>query len=107
MITNPEKYNVSNTNEVIEYFESNAGTKYDLNLVKLFLNKIPFYPPGMTVELSNRMNAIVAENNVDFPSRPKILLENGVKIDLMDIRFQSLTIVGINLENKNSIHKQL
>lgn len=107
MITNPEKYNVSNTNEVIEYFESNAGTKYDLNLVKLFLNKIPFYPPGMTVELSNCMNAIVAENNVNFPSRPKILLEDGIKIDLMDIRFQSLTIVGINLENKNSIHKQL
>lgn len=107
MITNAEKYNVSNTNEVIEYFKANSGTKYDSHLVEVFLNKVPFYPPGMTVELSNGMSAIVVENNTSFPSRPIVLLNNGTRIDLTDMRFQSLAVIGINLENKNSIHKQL
>lgn len=107
MITNAEKYNISNTNEVIEYFKANSGTKYDTHLVEVFFNKIPFYPPGMTIELSNGMNAIVVENNVSFPSRPIVLLNNGIKIDLTDMRFQSLAVIGINLGNKNSIHKQL
>lgn len=107
LITDASKYNISNTNEVIEYFRANCGTKYDEKIVDIFLTKVPIYPPGMTVELSNGMSAIVMENNKLFPSRPKIMLENGMKIDLLNSSFQSLIIKGIDLSNNSSINKQL
>lgn len=106
LITEAEKYNISNTNEVIEYLKAKSGTIYDSRLVDIFLSKIPLYPSGMTVELSNGMEAIVIENNHSFPSRPKIMLENGMKIDLLNPSFQSLAIKGINLRNSNK-EKQL
>lgn len=107
MITDAEKYNIHNTSEVIEYFKSNSGTKYDTNLVNVFFYQISLYPPGITVELSNGMSAIVAQNNTAFPSRPIVILENGMKIDLSNIKYQSLTIIGVDLNIKKVINKQL
>lgn len=48
----------------------------DVNVIKMFLNSVILYPVGTLVRLSNGEAARVVENNVNYPTRPKVV---GVK----------------------------
>lgn len=106
LITNSHEVKVNNTSEVIEYLRDNAGTMFDDKLVKIFISRMPIYPPGVTIELSDGNFAIVCQNNLSFPTRPKIILENGKKIDLSLPENQNITVIGVNLRINKENYKQ-
>lgn len=59
-------------NEAIEYIMGNAGTKFDFDLVNIFVKKVNPYPVGTLVDLSNNKTAVVIDTNVDLPLRPVV-----------------------------------
>lgn len=107
LITNSHKVKVNNTSEVIEYLRDNSGTMFDEQLVKIFINRMPIYPPGVTIELSNGISAIVYQNNLDFPTRPKIILDSGEVLDLRKPEYQGITVIGVNLSNEKENYKKI
>lgn len=105
LITNSYSIKVNNTSEVIEYLRDNAGTMFDEQLVKIFINRMPIYPPGMVVGLSNGLSATVYKNNKEFPTRPIVVLDDGTKVDLKQLENQYITI-GISLSDEKINYKQ-
>lgn len=107
LLNNTHGAEINNTSEIAEYMIANSGKKYDKDLVNLFINNVPIYPPGLTIELSNGMKAVVHETNAGHPTRPKILLEGaGRPIDLLDPRLYSITVLGVWRDNQNSLEEQ-
>ena len=78
--------------EVIEYMKSNCDKKYNCDLVEILINNVPIYPKGTSLELSDGNIAIVYDNTIGQMLRPKVILENGNKIDLYE--HQNIKIVG-------------
>lgn len=67
--------------EALEYIMGSAGTTFDFDIVRAFVNKIELYPVGSFVELSNGSVAAVIAN--DNPLRPVVrLAKNGEIWDL-------------------------
>lgn len=58
--------------QAIEYIVSNAGTKFDTKIAKVFNNSIAAYPTGTTVLLEDGRIGIVIRQNKEFPTRPVI-----------------------------------
>lgn len=87
--------------EGMEYIMGAGGTIFDLDIVKVFSNKIAPYPVGTCVNLSNGSAAIVVENYQHFCLRPlvKVISENGNRVEpyLINLRDSSydLTITGV------------
>ena len=84
--------------EAIEYIMGSAGQHFDMGLVSLFLRKVPAYPEGTHVELSNGLSGIVVENfeNMNMRPRVKILTDNPkekVYVDLTDPKNLQITVV--------------
>lgn len=99
---------VSSVTEAIEYMKAYEGIKFDKEYTDKFLESVPILPKGLTVELSNGMQAVIYDSNKETPTRPKIILDNGGKIvDLTDPRLQSLLITSICGDNMGSVEKQL
>lgn len=92
------------TNQAVNYLIENAETKFDLNLVSVFIKQIAIYPNGSMVRLSNNATGIVKEQNKNYPLRPVIRVitdEKGNNIDVYDIDLMkelSITIVESELE---------
>lgn len=78
--------------EVIEYMRLNCDKKYNCDLVKALINNIPIYQKGTSLELSNGNTAVVYDNTIGQMFRPKVILENGTKIDLQE--HQNIKIIG-------------
>lgn len=87
-----EDGNVLSSADAIEHLMANCNTKFNSDLVRNFVHYIPIYPKGSHVKLSNNMSAIVYENTVGQMTRPKVILEDGRKIDLYD--YPSITVIG-------------
>ena len=81
--------------EAYEFLNAGCGTDFNTEYVSVFQKIIPAYPIGVTVRLSNGLLGIVYEINKDLPLRPKIILENGKKVDLTKIL--NITIEKIQL----------
>lgn len=93
------------SSEAIEYMMANCGTKYNLDLIKAFVHNIAVYPKGSKLELSDGRTGIVYENTTGQMLRPKLILEDGTKIDLYE--YPNITIIGeykedeeINIKSK-------
>ncbi len=56
--------------EAVDFLISNSNTHFDRKLVQNFINHIAIYPNGLLVKLSTGENAIIKEQNSNFPSRP-------------------------------------
>ncbi len=91
------------TAEAIEYIMGSTGTAFSSDLVKVFLQKIVPYPPGITVCLSDGSHGIVVRNNPQACLRPVVrifkvagcLLASTRLVDLLNDRSTlGLTIVG-------------
>lgn len=87
---------VSSITEAVEYLKAYGGTKFDKEYTEKFLENMPIFPKGLMVDLSNGMQATIAESNKGAPTRPKVIIDGrqGV-IDLTDLRLQSLLISNI------------
>ncbi len=79
--------------DAIEYLMANSGTMFDIDVVNTFLNYVAPYPIGCTILLSTGQQGVVLENNDKYLSRPKVRLEGGAVVDLMEKL--NLTIVSI------------
>ena len=83
--------------EAYEYIMGNSNTHFDPEVVAAFLRKIPPFPIGTEVTLSDGRRALVVENRPSFMTRPlvKLLHKNDEFLDLTDDRSaRSITIVG-------------
>lgn len=60
--------------DAMEYLLSQAGVKFDFDLVQLFMESVAAYPIGITVTTNERDTAVVVRQNYKFPTRPVIRL---------------------------------
>lgn len=67
--------------QAIEYLMANAGTLFDKDIVRLFVQKFPMYPVGFAVKLSNDEIGVIASNE-ENAMRPQIRLFDGKTISL-------------------------
>lgn len=96
------------TNKAIDYLIENGGTKFDPDLVRIFIQQVAVYPNGSLVRLSDGMIGIVEQQNQNAPLRPIIRVienKNGEKIkpyrlDMMQVL--SVTITESEVEIKRS-----
>ena len=58
--------------ESLEYLMGGCGTLFDQQVVRAFMDKVPVYPKGVTVLLSDGREAIVVENHLGSPLRPTV-----------------------------------
>ena len=82
--------------EAIEFLMSNCDIMFDRKIVELFLKYVPIYPKGMFVELSNKKQALVIDNDKTHNLRPIVKLLDGTIIDLLEET--DLTITGLDME---------
>ena len=63
-------------------------------MIKMFLKSVILYPVDSVVNLSNGEAAKVVENNMDYPTRPKVVtLAAGKVLDLaLDVNCASIII---------------
>ena len=73
-----------NPSEALEYLMANAKSRFDKEMVTVFLQYVAPYPLGVTVELSNGKQAVVVKNNRDMLVRPTVRLFDGTIINLVD-----------------------
>lgn len=85
LITNNKKTGERVTStEAIGYMLSQCDKKYNRDLLVKFINNVPIYPRGTSLELSDGSVAIVYDNTIGKMFRPKVILEDGTKIDLSE-----------------------
>lgn len=68
--------------EAIEYIVAQAGTKFDMTVVKIFNESVAAYPNGTMVVTNENEVGIVLRQNQNYPTRPIIRLikkSNGEK----------------------------
>jgi len=92
------------SNRAMNYLIETAETKFDLNLVSIFIKQIAIYPNGSLVRLSNKYVGIVKEQNKSMPLRPIVRVisdDKGNDIDIFEIDMMknlSITILESELE---------
>lgn len=72
-----------NPADVLEYIMAHTGSQFDLKCVTALQNSVALYPDGVKVKLSDGIEAYVQENTPGFPSRPVVLTDTGMLINLM------------------------
>ncbi len=67
--------------EAIEYIMGGTGRQFDRGVVRSFLKCISPYPVGSCVSLSSGDTAVIVEQNIHNPMRPKIfMMENPTEV---------------------------
>lgn len=100
------------TNRAVDLLMENAGTQFDSDMVRIFIQEIAIYPNGSLVLLSNGCRALVKEQNRSVPLRPVVRVirdaENHVirpyEINLMEDL--SIVIVESQLEILRKEHER-
>ncbi len=72
--------------KAVDWITSRSGDKFDPELVRHFIRYVTLYPNGTRVRLNDGREALVKEQNENFPARPVIkMMENGGDVlDLTD-----------------------
>lgn len=82
-----------NPADVLEHLMGAVGILYDEACVNALKASVALYPDGVKVRLSNRITAWVQENRAGYPTRPVVLTDNGLRIDL--IKKLDVTVTAI------------
>ena len=82
-----------NPADAMEYLMAHSHQMFQAEIVRVFLRYVALYPLGSTVTLSNGRKAVVALNRPSFLARPTVVTEDGVVIDLLEVK--NLTITGL------------
>lgn len=94
-------------NKAVEYLIRSSQTKFDVDLVSLFIKKIAIYPNGSMVLLSNGMLGIIKAQNRGVPLRPIVRVVanregRDVKMYEVDLMKElSITILESEIEIQN------
>ena len=91
--------------ESLEYLMGGCGTLFDQEVVKAFMEKVPVYPKGVNVILSDGREAIVSENHLGNPLRPTVRFFNGAELDLSSPN-ASINVTIINQANTQTINEE-
>lgn len=87
--------------ESLEYLMGGCGTLFNQEVVKVFMEKVPVYPKGISVVLSDGREAIVSANHLGNPLRPTVRFFDGTEIDL------SASETGMNITIINQADTQV
>lgn len=79
--------------EAAEYLMGACGTLFDQQVVQVLVQYVPLYPKGTRVNLSDGRGALIFENSGDHNLRPVLLMEDGSRLDLLDIKNLNITIL--------------
>mgnify|MGYP000973819811 CR=1 FL=1 len=87
----------------VEYIMGSVVTRFDPEVVKVFVRKIAPYPIGTCVKLSNGSKGIVIDNYEEFPMRPRLriyeekgkVLKEPYELMLADKNRLNITVVEI------------
>ncbi|MHC1761562.1 MAG: HD-GYP domain-containing protein [Negativicutes bacterium] len=88
-----------------------AGTRFDMKVAKALLSRLPMYPIGSLVELTNGLIGVVMSATPSMPHRPhlKILadaeelaLEKPFSLDLADLENQTIFVKNVLSDEKAS-----
>lgn len=100
------------TNKAVDFLIENSETKFDPDLVRIFIQRIAVYPNGSMVRLSNGNIAVVKQQNKFAPLRPNIRViadeegNNIVPYEINLMQVLSITIIESEVEISRSILKQ-
>jgi hypothetical protein len=92
------------SHEAIEYIMAGGGDQFDPDLVKVFVQHIPSYPAGLSVQLNSGETGIVSNPKLGFVARPIVRicykpaegnLANPFDVDLSRVEFQRMLITKI------------
>lgn len=100
------------TNKALDFLIENSDTKFDPDLIRIFMQRIAIYPNGSMVRLSDGSLAIVMEQNKYAPLRPIVRVTSDkygkeitpYVIDLMKIL--SVTVIESEIEIDQSTFVQ-
>lgn len=85
--------------DVLEYLMSNAGKKFDYDIVNTFCKIVIPFSKGTLVDLSNGDIAIVQETIPNFPLRPIVKTLKSSVIDRIDKEINLIDEVSIVITN--------
>ncbi len=81
--------------EALEYLMGGCGTLFDQSVVQTFLERVPVYPKGVSVKMSDGREAVVVENHLGNPLRPTVRFFDGSELNLNDSSVaMNLTIIN-------------
>jgi HD-GYP domain-containing protein (c-di-GMP phosphodiesterase class II) len=78
-----------------------AGSRFDLQVAKALLSRLPMYPPGSLVELTNGLVGVVISADSNLPHRPTLkilgdssdsLFKEHYLLDLVELENQTLFV---------------
>lgn len=87
-----------------ESIMAGAGSRFDVHVAKALLSRLPMYPPGSLVELTNGLVGVVISASPDLPHRPKLkILADSLDqarrepyiLDLVDLENQTLFVKDV------------
>jgi len=81
--------------DVLEYLMSNAGSKFEYNIVNVFCRIVIPYPKGTIVEISTGETCIVQETMPGFPLRPTLKIINSSRVSRIDDKIDLIKEISI------------
>lgn len=82
--------------EAVEYLMGRCDSHFDREVVQQFVQKIPVYPKGFPVLLSDGREGFVVSNRKGAPLRPVVRLFDGEEVDLSHIvENRNITICSV------------
>ncbi|MGN0292352.1 MAG: HD domain-containing phosphohydrolase [Lachnospiraceae bacterium] len=87
--------------ESLEYLMGGCGTLFDQKVVQTFIDRVPIYPKGVSVLMSDGREGIVVENHLGSPLRPTVRFLDGSELDMRN------TSIGRNLTIINQTNVQI
>ena len=89
------------THLAYESILAGAGSRFDLQVAKALLSRLPMYPPGSLVELTNGLIGVVLSASANLPHRPKLkilgdasdsVFKEPYLLDLVELENQTLFV---------------
>lgn len=85
--------------EILEKMMAGGNTRFDLNLLRAFINTVAIFPIGSLVRLNTGRTAYVIGNRVHFPLRPMVrIIDDYGHSDLDLVLRPSVTITDLIAE---------
>lgn len=80
--------------ESLEYLMGGSGSLFDRDVVMAFMDKVPIYPKGISVLMSDNREAIIVENHKGYPLRPTVRFLDGTELNLSSMHVgKNITII--------------
>ena len=92
--------------EALEYMMGGCGIYFDQKIVDVLVHRVPLYPRGHQMKLSDGRYCIVVDNQGEHTFRPLVRLMDGTTIDLNAKHYLNLTIEDIGIERISEEYEQ-